>query len=435
MSVRMGATSQTDGVPTSQLAGERSSPPARGKEVPTNRTLGRAGQVAIVGLLVVGVIFGLAGRTGIGFVWFIPYAGVGAILLIRRPQTSIGWILLALGWNYAIVTANVPGTAQQFADATFGVPVIFAVIHNGSTGVLFYLYLLLVTVLPSGRLPTRRWGALTRLALAVGLVSVAAGCVMPVISATLIGYPPGVLVHNPVALLPDLPIWRVITPETVGLPILVMVVPAAISLVVRTRRSRDIERQQLRWIAASIGFVVLAVAAGFAISSLAPDLYNGPTGGLAWLPALVAFPTVPIAIGIAVLRYRLFEIDRIISRTLTYGLLTAVLVGVYAAGFLLLQALLARFMSGGGTIAVAVSTLAAFALSQPLRRRLQSTMDRRFNRSRYDAERTVEGFAAHLRGEFDVERLGSELRTVVGRSLAPTSVGVWLRHSERSASR
>jgi hypothetical protein len=432
----MGATSQTDGGPTSQLAGERSSPPARGKEVPTNRTLGRAGQVAIVGLLVAGVIFGLAGRTGIGFVWFIPYAGVGAILLIRRPQTSIGWILLALGWNYAIVTANVPGTIEQFADATFDVPVkLFAVIHNGSTGVLFYLYLLLVTVLPSGRLPTRRWGAVTRLALAIGLVSVAAGCVMPVISATVIGYPRGLTVHNPVALLPDLPIWRVITSETVGLPILVMVVPAAISLVVRTRRSRGIERQQLRWIAASIGFVVLAVAAGFAMSSLAPDLYNGPTGGLAWLPALVAFPTVPIAIGIAVLRNRLYEIDRIISRTLTYGLLTAVLVGVYAAAFVLLQAFLARFTSGGGTIAVAVSTLAAFALSQPLRRRLQSTMDRRFDRSRYDAERTIEGFAAHLRDEFDVERLGGELRTVVGRSLAPASVGVWLRGTERTVGR
>ncbi len=420
----------------SQLAGERSSPPARGKEVPTNRTLGRAGQVAIVGLLVVGAIVGLAGRTGIGFVWFMPYAGVGAILLIRRPQTSIGWILLALGWNYAIVTANVPGTIDQFADATFDIPVkLFAVIHNGSTGVLFYLYLLLVTVLPSGRLPTGRWGGLTRLALAIGLVPVAVGWVMPVIHATVIGYPTGVLIHNPVALLPGLPIWRVITSETVGLPILVMVVPAAISLVVRTRRSRGIERQQLRWIASSIGFVVLAVAAGFAIGSLVPDAYNGPVGGLAWLPALVAFPTVPIAIGIAVLRYRLYEIDRIISRTLTYGLLTAVLVGVYAAGFLLLQAVLARFTSGGGTIAVAVSTLAAFALSQPLRRRLQSTMDRRFNRSRYDAERTVEGFAAHLRDEFDVDRLGGELRTVVGRSLAPTSVGVWLRPSERTAGR
>ena len=420
----------------SQLAGERSSPPARGKEVPTNRTLGRAGQVAIVGLLVVGAIVGLAGRTAVGFVWFMPYAGVGAILLIRRPQTSIGWILLALGWNYAIVTANVPGTIDQFADATFDVPVkLFAVIHNGSTGVLFYLYLLLVTVLPSGRLPTGRWGGPTRLALAIGLVPVAMGCVMPVIDATVIGYPSGVPVpvHNPVALLPDLPIWRVITSETVGLPILVMVVPAAISLVVRTRRSRGIERQQLRWIASSIGFVVLAVAAGFAISYLVPDAYNGPVGGLAWLPALVAFPTVPIAIGIAVLRYRLYEIDRIISRTLTYGLLTAVLVGVYAAGFVLLQAVLARFTSGGGTIAVAVSTLAVFALSQPLRRRLQSTMDRRFNRSRYDAERTVEGFAAHLRDEFDVDRLGGELRTVVGRSLAPTSVGVWLRPSVRTA--
>jgi hypothetical protein len=116
-------------------------------------------------------------------------------------------------------------------------------------------------------------------------------------------------------------------------------------------------------------------------------------------------------------------------------LLTAVLIGVYAAGFALLQAVLARFISGGGTIAVAVSTLAAFALSQPLRRRLQSTMDRRFNRSGYDAERTIEGFAAHLRDEFDLERVGTELGAIVGQSLAPTSVGVWLRPAARTAAR
>jgi hypothetical protein len=115
--------------------------------------------------------------------------------------------------------------------------------------------------------------------------------------------------------------------------------------------------------------------------------------------------------------------------------LTVVLVSVYLAGFGLLQALLAPLTSGGGPIAVAASTLAAFALFQPLRRRLQAAMDRRFNRSRYDAQRTIDGFTAHLRDEIDLERVGGELRTVVGRSLSPTSVGVWLRPTERAAGR
>jgi ABC-type cobalamin transport system ATPase subunit len=142
---------------------------------------------------------------------------------------------------------------------------------------------------------------------------------------------------------------------------------------------------------------------------------------------------VPISIGIAVLRYRLYDIDRIISRTLTYGVLTVVLVGVYAAGFALLQAGLAQLTSGGGSVAVAASTLVAFALFQPLRSRIRAAMDRRFNRSRYDAQVTVNGFSRQLRDEVDLDRLRDDLRAVVGRSLSPTSIGVWLRPSERTA--
>ena len=244
---------------------------------------------------------------------------------------------------------------------------------------------------------------------------------------TVIGYATPVPVHNPIALLPDLPIWRVITSETVGLPILVMVVPAAISLVVRTRRSRGIERQQLRWIASAISFVVLAVAAGFAIGSLVPGSYNN---GLAWMPATVAFPTVPIAVGIAVLRYRLFEIDRIISRTISYGAVTAALVAVYAGVILLLQAPLGA-VTGGETVAVAASTLVAAALFQPLRRRIQVAVDRRFNRARYDAERTAAAFAAEVRDEVDPSHAQSALLAAVDSAIRPQGVAVWIRGESR----
>jgi hypothetical protein len=410
---------------------ERAGPPLRIREIdaPSNRTLGRVGQLAIAGLFVIGAVVGIASRTPAGLFWFIPFAGIGAILVIRRPRTSIGWILMGLGWAYLIVTTNVPGTIEQFAKGTFDSPAeLFAVIHNGSIGVLFYLYLLLATVFPSGGLPPGRWGGLGRAALMVGLVFVVAGCVMPLIYASVIGYPKGVWVRNPIAILPDLSIWRLVTPDTAGFPIMFLVLPAAISLVVRVRHSSGTERQQLRWIAASISFVVLAVVAGFVIGTLVPGSIES---GLAWSPAAVAFPTVPIAIGIAVLRYRLYEIDRIISRTLAYAALTGALAVIYVAAFIALQAGLAPFTQSGGPLAVAASTLAVFALFQPLRRRLQAAMDRRFNRSRYDAQQTIEAFAGQLRDEVDIVRLGGEIETVIGATLSPASVGVWLRPSRR----
>ncbi len=202
---------------------------------------------------------------------------------------------------------------------------------------------------------------------------------------------------------------------------------ALAGVAVRFRRSRDVEREQLKWFVAAYGVVVVFLLLSLADGATQPTVFDVISVWSLSLP--------PIAIGIAVLRYRLYEIDRIISRTLTYGVLTVVLVAVYLLGFAVLQAVLSPLTSGGGPVAVAASTLAVFALFQPIRRRLQVTMDRRFNRSRYDAQRTVEGFGAHLRDEVDLERVGGELRAVVGRSLAPSSIGVWLRPSERAAGR
>jgi MFS family permease len=404
---------------------------ARRQATTANGTLGVAGQVAVVALFVVGAIVGT--RSEGGLFWFVPFAGVGALLVIRRPRTSIGWILMGLGLASVIVTATLPGTPQQYADRTIGVSAeVFAVVQGGSGPAVFFLFATLATVFPSGRLPQGRWGVVSRAALATALIMVVAAYLTPAINVNLAGYPTSVRVPNPLAVLPDLAIWRLITLDTATFPVISVFIAAAVSLVVRARRARGTERQQLRWFAGSIAFVAVAVLSGFAIGLLVP---GSSDSGLAWIPAIVAFPCVPLAVGIAVLRYRLYEIDRIISRTLTYGVLTVVLAGVYVAGLAALQALLAPLTSGGGPIAVAASTLAAFALFQPLRRRLQAAMDRRFNRSRYDAQRTVDGFAAHLRDEIDLERLGGELRTVVGRSLAPTSIGVWLRPSERTVGR
>jgi len=136
---------------------------------------------------------------------------------------------------------------------------------------------------------------------------------------------------------------------------------------------------------------------------------------------------LPVSLAIAILRYRLYDIDRIISRTISYAIVTGVLAAVYVAGFLGLQALLAPVTDGQGPIAVAVSTLAVFALFAPLRRRIQGLVDRRFNRSRYDAEREVEAFAGHVRDEVEVERVAEVLTTTLQRTMQPASAALWLR--------
>jgi len=384
----------------------------------------RVGQGAVLGLVVAGVIVAIAAQSGASLVWFIPFAGVGALLVIRRPRTSIGWILLGLGWAHVLITVNIPGTVEQFSNATFDLPGdLFVVVHNASIAAIFYLYLVLATVFPSGRLPTGRWGSLGRMALAFGLVMVAAALVMPTINAGIVGYPATVRVRNPIAFLPDLAIWRLITPETAGFPIMALVLPAAVSLVVRVRRSRGTEHVQIQWIAASIGFVVVAVICGFVLWYLAP---GSAESGLAWIPAYVAFPTVPIAVGVAVLRYRLYEIDRIISRTVGYLSVTTLLVAVFAAVVVGLQAILTPFTQGQ-TVAVAGSTLLAAALFQPLRRRVQTAVDLRFNRARYDAERTATAFAERLRDEVDIDHVQSALAATATGAVQPTGVGVWLR--------
>jgi hypothetical protein len=392
-----------------------------GRQATTNGTLGVAGQVAVVGLVAAGGI--VAWISTVGLLTFIPYAGIGALLVIRRPRTSIGWILLGLAWAQAIVSVRVPGTMAQFSDTTFDIPVdLFAVVHNASIGALFYFYLLLAVLVPSGRLPAGRWGALGRLAVIAGLVIFAAGLLMPTINAEIVGYPMSFRVRNPIAFLPDLAIWRFVSPETAGFPILIMMLPAAASLFVRLRHSSGTERQQLSWIAASIGFLVMAVVTGFTAVILVPGSESGP----AWFPALVAFPTVPIAVGIAVLRYRLYEIDRIISRTVGWALVTGLLGAVFAGLVVGLQGLFATF-TGGNTLAVAASTLVAAALFQPLRRRVQAAVDHRFNRARYDAERTAEAFTEQLRNEVDLARLRVALVDTVESAVRPVSATVWLR--------
>jgi hypothetical protein len=392
---------------------------------PPRRAFVLAGQLAIVGLVLAETFVTATSPSGPSGLGFMPYAAVGAVLVIRRPRTSIGWILIGMGFCFALVSTSVTGAPSEFADGTVDLPTaLFAILHSGLGTTAFFLYAVLTMVFPSGELPTGRWGPLARAGLGGALLLTAAAYLLPVIS---VSQPTSAWVRNPVALFPDLAIWQVITPATVIFPVMLLAFVGAVSLVVRARHAHGTERQQLRWIAASIAVVMTAVVTGLVIGTLVP---GSSDNGLAWIPAVVAFPTVPVAIGIAVLRYRLYDIDRIISRTISYGVVSATLVALYAGIILLLQAPLGA-VTGGETVAVAASTLVAAGLFQPLRLRIHGTVDRRFNRARYDAERTAASFATELRDEVDPSHAQSALLAAVDSAIGPHGAAVWIRGESR----
>jgi hypothetical protein len=191
------------------------------------------------------------------------------------------------------------------------------------------------------------------------------------------------------------------------------------SLVVRFRRSRGVERQ-LKWFV----YAAAVTLGGLLVTEVAPIPEGSALNDLLAVVGLAVVPSIPVAAGIAILRYRLYEIDRIVNRTLVYGALTALLAGVYAAGALWLPRLLDL---GGSRLVVAASTLAVAALFGPARRRVQAVVDRRFNRARYDATRTVEVFSARLRDQVELDALRAELLSVVDQTVQPTRASLWLR--------
>jgi hypothetical protein len=197
------------------------------------------------------------------------------------------------------------------------------------------------------------------------------------------------------------------------------ILASATSLVLRFRRARGLERQQLKWVASAAGFLGVAFASG--------PLLFWYIGDAAWEPILLlSIATIPIAAGIAILRYRLYEIDRIVNRAVVYGAVSALLAGAYFGIVLGLQEVFSSF-GGGSDLAIAVSTLAVAALFRPVRTRIQRLVDRRFYRRRYDAQRTLEAFSARLRDEIDIAALHGELATVVRRTMQPAHMSVWLR--------
>lgn len=383
--------------------------------------------VSGLGAVLVGIVL-LAGGSASGPSQAIlglgtcAFLAIGVLIVQRRPGNAVGPALFILGVYISgyIVADWFIGQPGPPAGAA-----IFAWLISISDGPGFALVILAILVFPDGRLPSPRWRPVLGVA-AVASVLIPAGA----------GFQPGPLSYYPAIPNP----FGVAGYPGIGIAsagyllVAILAVLAAASLVVRWRGASDQRKAQLKWVAAAAAVLAISQVAITATAGRQTDQAFGRVtmNELAVLLSIVAFSIFPLAVGIAVLRYRLYEIDRIISRTLTYGALTVVLAAAYVAGLLATQAILAPFTSRTGPIPVIASTLVVFVLFQPARRRLKAAMDRRFNRSRYDALRTVEDFATRLRDEVDIDRLSREIATVVEETLAPVQTRIWLRNESRT---
>jgi hypothetical protein len=358
---------------------------------------------------------------------FLAFPLVGALIASRRHRNPIGWICLAVGllWmliamidSYSYYGLARPGSVP-FPMGIYALSEWLWVPAVGLVGT----YLLLL--FPDGRLPSRRWRPLGWLSGAVIVLLSAAVLLAPGPLESLEG------VRNPFGL-EEHP-W-ITTAGYIFLPLFPLCILASVvSLVSRYRRSGGEEREQIKWIAFAASFVGLMYLVAMVASAMFPseESWFAP-GSPLWLDllsyaALASFTAIPIAVGFAVLKYRLYNIDLLINRTLVYGSLTAMLVGVYVGTIVLLQGLLRTLTGQESQLAIVASTLAVAALFTPLRRLIQDLIDRRFYRRKYDAAKTLEAFSAKLRDETNLEQLTAELLAVLRDTIQPTHASVWLR--------
>ena len=350
----------------------------------------------------------------------LAFTTIGALVATRRPENAIGWIfcfvgLILLTEGFALSYANFALFAR-FDTLPGGYVMAWASAWIGGPGLLG-IFAFLLLLFPDGRLPTRRWSPVAwAAAIAVAVVTFAHA------------FGPGQLrnsdfpsVANPfgIAALAGV---RDLLEFSALLLMLATVLASAVSLVVRFRRARTLERQQIKWFACAGAFLAAVFVAGPTV------LWSPAVPGWIWTTAFfLAVAGMPISAGIAILRYRLYEIDIIINRTLVYGSLSATLVALYFGAIVVLQRLFVLLTGEKSALAVVASTLLIAALFNPLRRRIQSFVDRRFYRKKYDAAKTLEAFSARLRDQTDLEALGGELVGVVRETMQPAHVSLWLR--------
>jgi hypothetical protein len=339
----------------------------------------------------------------------LGYATVGLVLSLRRPANPIGWLYAAAGLVWSLAIPGDSWLVQLVAEhrplpLAAQVAAVFGEFNWAPATVLGVT--LPALLVPDGRLRSRRWRPVAATSMVAAVLALVGGGLAP-------------------ARLEDLPIANPfglagpagdVAAMLAGAGYLLWVATMVASLAcvgLRFRSSGGVERQQLRWVAAGAAAAVAGLLAGAAVPQ------DNVLSGVLYSSVLF----IPLAVAVAVLRYRLWDLDQLVSRTVTYAVVTALLVVPY----LLIVPAAGRLVGGSGSLAVAAATLAAAALFQPLRRRVQELVDRRFNRRRYDAARTVEGFAAHLRDQVDLDALRAELLAVVDQTMQPVGASLWLR--------
>jgi hypothetical protein len=359
-----------------------------------------------------------ATNAGLGLMFAIP-----AVLIVsRQPRNTIGWLLMFPAGVFAVV-----GLADNYLQSVVAAQptlLLLLVAWFSSWSWLLYIFplLLIALLFPSGRPPSRRWNwvgaAVVLWAILLILVASFGKIIQPNVGPEL---------PNPLGLFSVEFLLQLIGPWQVGLLLLTILCVA--SLFVRYRRGPVVEQEQIKWLVYACGvFAVVFVVGGFVLGlgdkpTFASDVFN-------FLLALTT-ACIPIAIAIAVLRYRLWDIDVIIQRTLQYTLLTGALALIYFGGVVLLQKLFSGILQvSNASLNIVISTLAIAALFNPLRQRLQNFIDRRFYRQKYNAEQAIARFSSTARDEVDMEKLVSELLEVVDTTMQPEGVNLWLKSSK-----
>ena len=361
----------------------------------------------------------------LGLAMTISLAGIGALVATRQPANAVGWLLFGAG---LIISANLTGMTYVIYSLDhpdgmlLGTPLVAWFVSWTFVPAIALVGVYVPVLFPDGHPPS------SRLRWRVFMVLTAASLAVAQIPAMFgVGPLPDSNVMNPFGVLSlnDKTFFDVVNFGSAAVAF-----PVAIAApIIRFRRGTPVERQQLKWLG-SVGIFSVSMLVLMLLGNPSNTGPSNPVSDFGWIMFLVSIALTPVAIGIAILRYRLYEIDRLVSRTIAYAVVTGGLIVVYLVVNLALTAVFESFTSGNSVV-VAASTLVVAALFTPLRRRVQRVVDRRFDRARYDAEQTTAAFSERLRNEVDLAAVASDLSATVQTSIAPTSVGVWLRAGER----
>jgi hypothetical protein len=373
-------------------------------------TLGWPARIALALLVVLGLVASVSSDAPTAAL-FLSYVLVGGLLAVRRPANLVSWLVIAIAFSFIGTTSQPVLDMKHLSSGTASLgDEVWAWVNTWSGSATFFFYAALAATFPSGKLPEGRWRRPLIVVLALSFAIVLAS----MFSAKLIVPASGsgdILVPNPFGLIPDFPGLAQAMLAGFGLTIAAFGV-TIVSMLARYRRETDTTRLQLRWLLAAISFVLV----GIVISVSLGTLWGTQLDGYVWIPVIVAYPTVPIAIAVAILRYRLYEIDRIVNRALVYGTVTAILAGLFAAVTLLTQRLFVGLTGQKSDAAIVLTTLAVAALFAPVRKRVEWLVDRYF---KYD-QRLFGAYREELRRTLDVLAPAPAAHRLAREALAET---------------